>query len=68
MFIDTPGLADGGLNYRFDVEKVYEWMARHCDLVCVFLDPIGQALCQKTNFLIKRLIDKNISEMKFFMT
>ena len=49
VFIDTPGLADGGLRYKFDVEAVYEWFAKHCDLVCVFLDPIGQALCQKTN-------------------
>ena len=49
VFIDTPGLADGGLRYKFDVEGVYEWFAKHCDLCCVFLDPIGQALCQRTN-------------------
>ena len=41
VFIDTPGLADGGLRYKFDVEGVYEWFAKHCDLICVFLDPIG---------------------------
>ena len=45
VFIDTPGLADGGLRYKFDVESVYEWFAKHVDLVCVFLDPVGQALC-----------------------
>ena len=45
VFIDTPGLADGGLRYKFDVEKVYEWFAKHVDLICVMLDPIGQALC-----------------------
>ena len=53
VFIDTPGLADGDLRYRFDVNGVYKWMARHCDLILVFLDPIGQALCTKTNDLIK---------------
>ena len=56
VFIDTPGLADGGLKYRFDVEGVYEWFAKHCDLICVFLDPIGQALCKKTNSLIAKLM------------
>ena len=45
VFIDTPGLADGALRYKFDVEEVYKWLARHCDLVLVFFDPIGQALC-----------------------
>lgn len=45
VFIDTPGLADGGLNYKFDVDKVYSWFARHVDVICVFLDPVGQALC-----------------------
>ena len=41
VFIDTPGLADGGLEYRFDVEEVYMWLAKHCDLILVFLDPYG---------------------------
>ena len=41
VFIDTPGLADGGLQYKFDVEEVYMWLARHCDIILVFLDPIG---------------------------
>lgn len=41
VFIDTPGLADGGLEYRFDVEEVYMWFAKHCDLILVFLDPYG---------------------------
>ena len=69
VFIDTPGLADGGLQYRFDVEAVYAWLARHCDLVLVFLDPIGQALCARTNSLIERLVnDSETPEVQFFMT
>mmetsp|Transcript_21873 Transcript_21873/g.29281 ORF Transcript_21873/g.29281 Transcript_21873/m.29281 type:complete len:179 (+) Transcript_21873:510-1046(+) len=67
VFIDTPGLADGGLRYKFDVEGVYEWFAKHVDLVCVFLDPVGQALCQKTNALISRLVTQQC-DVKFFMT
>ena len=53
VFVDTPGLADGSLRYKFNVEDAYLWLARHCDMVLVFLDPIGQALCQKTNNLVK---------------
>ena len=41
VFIDTPGLADGGLLYKFNVEGVYEWFSKHCDLIAVFYDPIG---------------------------
>ena len=68
VFIDTPGLADGSLKYKFDVDKVYEWFAEHCDLVLVFFDPIGQALCQKTNLMIQRLFELGQTEIKFFMT
>ena len=69
VFIDTPGLADGGLKYKFNVEEVYKWFARHCDLVCVFLDPIGQALCQKTNNLVAELVKQRRSaEVRFYMT
>ena len=55
VFIDTPGLADGSLQYKFDVENVYSWFAHHCDLVLVFLDPYGMALCNKTTTFIKKL-------------
>ena len=52
VLIDTPGLADGHLRYKFNIEEAIMWLASHCDLVYVFLDPIGQALCKKTNQLI----------------
>ena len=69
VFIDTPGLADGGLQYKFDVEEVYMWFARHCDAILVFLDPIGQALCTKTNKLVARLLsEQNHAEVRFYMT
>lgn len=68
VFIDTPGLADGGLRYKFDVEGVVEWFAKHCDMICVFLDPIGQALCLKTNHLVAKLVQQTKCEVKFYMT
>lgn len=39
IFIDTPGLADGNLAYKFDVDLAYSWLSKHCDLVFVFFDP-----------------------------
>ena len=61
-------MADGGLRYRFDVEGVYEWFAKHCDLICVFLDPVGQALCQKTNKMVAKLVNQARSDVRFYMT
>jgi hypothetical protein len=46
--IDTPGLVDGNVNYPFDVNRIIAEMAEIVDLVLVFLDPIGQALCSRT--------------------
>ena len=67
VFIDTPGLADGNLRYKFKVDDVYEWFAKHCDLILVFLDPIGQALCQKTNDLVAKLMTQQ-TDIRFYMT
>jgi GTPase Era involved in 16S rRNA processing len=41
IFVDTPGLADGQLKYKFEIEKSIEWMASHCDLILTFFDPHG---------------------------
>lgn len=57
ILIDTPGLADGNLHYKFDIEGALEWFSKHCDLVLVFFDPQGQALCKRTMNLIKHLYD-----------
>lgn len=39
ILIDTPGLADGNLKYKFNIEHTLEWFAHHCDLILVFFDP-----------------------------
>ncbi len=39
ILIDTPGLADGNLNYKFNIEDTISWMANHCDLILAFFDP-----------------------------
>jgi GTPase Era involved in 16S rRNA processing len=69
VFVDTPGLADGNLQYKFDVDEVYMWLARHCDLILVFLDPIGMALCSRTNTFLKRLHQEGLqTEVKYYLT
>ena len=53
--IDTPGLTDGQMEYPYPVDKVIMFFAEHCDLVCVFFDPIGQALCERTMAVVEEL-------------
>lgn len=68
IFIDTPGLADGNLKYKFEIEEVLEWFSYHADLIMCFFDPQGQALCKRTMKLIKRLYPINQNKMHFIMT
>ena len=48
VFIDTPGLVDGDMKYPFDVDKTLIWLGGIADLIFVFFDPLGQALCKRT--------------------
>lgn len=68
IFVDTPGLADGNLRYKFDIEKVLEWFADRSDMVMVFFDPQGQALCKRTMNLVKHLYSKSQNKLNFVMT
>jgi len=68
-FIDTPGLVDGDMKYPFDVNKAIMWLGENiADLVFVFFDPIGQALCKRTLNIVERLSDKNADKIKFFLS
>jgi hypothetical protein len=50
--IDTPGLTDGDLVYPYDVNAILTWIAHKVDLVFVFFDPHGQALCKRTKDVV----------------
>jgi len=68
-FIDTPGLVDGDMNYPFDVASSIVWMADYVDLIIIFFDPIGQALCKRTVDVIRRLNDNGHAEkMQYYMS
>ena len=47
-FIDTPGLVDGDMMYPYDVDHCLDWLGDKADLILVFFDPLGQALCKRT--------------------
>ncbi|BFZ18756.1 hypothetical protein BsWGS_21794 [Bradybaena similaris] len=67
-FIDTPGLVDGDMKYPFDVNKAITWLGDTADLIFVFFDPIGQALCKRTLNLVETLNDKHADRIKFYLS
>merc|ERR1719411_1352987 len=67
-FIDTPGLVDGDMKYPFDVDQAILWLGSVVDLVFVFFDPIGQALCKRTLNIVEKLNKENSGRMKFCLS
>lgn len=67
-FIDTPGLVDGSFTYPFPVEDVIVSMAKHTDLIYIFFDPIGQALCDRTMNVIERLNEEHAEKLRYFLS
>jgi GTPase Era involved in 16S rRNA processing len=67
-FIDTPGLVDGSFQYPFPVEDAILQVAKHVDLIYIFFDPIGQALCDRTMNVIERLNQEHAEKLKYFLS
>lgn len=67
-FVDTPGLVDGNVEYPFDVNGVLQLLAGVADLVLVFVDPMGQALCSRTMQAVHALERRNASKMRYFLS
>ncbi|RDD42893.1 EH domain-containing protein 2 [Trichoplax sp. H2] len=67
-FIDTPGLVDGDMLYPFDVDKTIEWLGNMADLIFVFFDPIGQALCKRTLNIVQTLNGKHGDRLRFYLS
>ena len=68
-FVDTPGCVDGNVEYPFDVNNVMKYFADHSDLIFVYLDPIGQALCKRTMDVVSLLTENNHnSKMRYYLT
>lgn len=67
-FIDTPGLVDGDMKYPFDVNEAINWIGDMADLVFVFFDPIGQALCKRTLDLVEKLSERRPDRVRFYLS
>lgn len=67
-FVDTPGLVDGDMCYPFDVNESILWLSELCDLVFVFFDPIGQALCKRTLNIVEKISSKHPERMRFYLS
>lgn len=67
-FIDTPGLVDGDMKYPFDVNNAILWFGDLADLIFVFFDPIGQALCKRTLNLVEKLNEEHGSKIHFYLS
>uniref|UniRef100_A0A7N6AWR9 Dynamin N-terminal domain-containing protein n=1 Tax=Anabas testudineus TaxID=64144 RepID=A0A7N6AWR9_ANATE len=67
-FVDSPGLVDGDMKYPFDVDKVIMWLGDLCDLVLVFFDPMGQALCKRTLNIVETLNETHGDRLRFYLS
>jgi len=67
-FVDSPGLVDGDMCYPFDVNESILWLAELCDMVLVFFDPIGQALCKRTLNVVEKISSKHPERMRFYLS
>uniref|UniRef100_A0A3P9KVH4 Si:dkey-98f17.5 n=1 Tax=Oryzias latipes TaxID=8090 RepID=A0A3P9KVH4_ORYLA len=67
-FVDTPGLVDGDMIYPFDVNSAITWLGEQADLVFVFFDPMGQALCKRTLNIVEKLSEKCSDKLYFYLS
>ncbi|KAJ8250940.1 hypothetical protein GJAV_G00214990 [Gymnothorax javanicus] len=67
-FADTPGLVDGDMKYPFDVDQAILWLGNLCDLILVFFDPMGQALCKRTLNIVEMLNECQGDKLRFYLS
>ncbi len=66
FFIFTKGLVDGDMKYPFDVNNAILWFGDIADLIFVYFDPIGQALCKRTLNIVEKLNETHGNKIHFF--
>ncbi|KAG9261993.1 hypothetical protein AMEX_G25614 [Astyanax mexicanus] len=67
-FVDTPGLVDGDMVYPFDVNSAITSFGEQADLIFVFFDPMGQALCKRTLNIVEKLSEKCGDKLRFYLS
>lgn len=56
------------MKYQFDVNEAILWLGDLSDLIFVFFDPIGQALCKRTLNIVELLNEKHPDRMRFYLS
>ncbi|RUS72357.1 hypothetical protein EGW08_019873 [Elysia chlorotica] len=56
------------MKYPFDVNKAITWLGDTADLIFIFFDPIGQALCKRTLNLVETLNERHADRMRFYLS
>lgn len=56
------------MQYPFDVNRAILWLGDLADLIFVFFDPIGQALCKRTLNIVEELSDHHSEIMRFYLS
>uniref|UniRef100_A0A3B3QTW8 Si:dkey-98f17.5 n=1 Tax=Paramormyrops kingsleyae TaxID=1676925 RepID=A0A3B3QTW8_9TELE len=67
-FVDTPGLVDGDMVYPFDVNNAIISFGQQADLIMVFFDPMGQALCKRTLDIVEKLSETCGDRLLFYLS
>uniref|UniRef100_A0A8C7WHR6 G domain-containing protein n=1 Tax=Oncorhynchus mykiss TaxID=8022 RepID=A0A8C7WHR6_ONCMY len=67
-FVDSPGLVDGDMKYPFDVDQAIMWLGELCDLILVFFDPMGQALCKRTLNIVEKLNEEHGDRLRLYLS
>ncbi|KAL2092279.1 hypothetical protein ACEWY4_012077 [Coilia grayii] len=67
-FVDTPGLVDGDMIYPFDVNSAITSFGQQADLIFVFFDPMGQALCKRTLNIVEKLSNSCGDKLRFYLS
>ena len=56
------------MKYPFDVNQAILWFGEISDLIFVFFDPIGQALCKRTLNIVESLNENHGSKIHFYLS
>ncbi|KAG8282113.1 hypothetical protein J6590_043658 [Homalodisca vitripennis] len=67
-FIDTPGLVDGSMEYPYNVNDAILFLGGVSDLIFVFFDPIGLALCKRTMLVVEKINSLYPEKLRFYLS
>lgn len=56
------------MKYPFDVNNAILWFGDICDLIFVYFDPIGQALCKRTLNIVEKLNENHGNKIHFYLS